>query len=155
MSGEKTPRPLRILTVCLGNICRSPLAAEILTRLGGEGVDVRSAGLRGKWAGQPAHPLMLAAAAESGFDLAAHRGVQVTSELIDWADIVLAMDRTVLAELQELAGEHAASKLRSYLPDADVPDPFGLALDAFRRCVIQIREGAGRHLPAGMDEHRR
>lgn len=56
----------RILTVCLGNYCRSPLAAAVLTQLGGTAVEVRSAGIRDKWVGQPAHPVMVEAAAERG-----------------------------------------------------------------------------------------
>ncbi|MGW3056427.1 arsenate reductase/protein-tyrosine-phosphatase family protein [Streptomyces goshikiensis] len=49
-------RPRRILTVCIGNICRSPLAAAVLAQRGGADVEVRSAGLCDKWAGGPAHP---------------------------------------------------------------------------------------------------
>jgi protein-tyrosine phosphatase len=152
VSGGRNARPRRILAVCLGNYCRSPLAAAVLTALAGAGVEVRSAGLREKWAGQPASPLMLAAAAEIGFDLGAHVCAQVTVELIDWADTVLAMDRAVLAELREFADERAAGKLRCYLPDADVPDPFGQPLDMFRDCVILVREGAAQHLPEIVDE---
>lgn len=148
MNTTEASQPRRILTVCLGNHCRSPLAAAILAHLGGPTIEIRSAGLRGKWTGQPAHPLMLAAADASGISLRDHTGTQVTLELIDWADTVLAMDRTILAELRDFAGEPAADKLHTYLPDADVPDPFGQPFDKFLECVIQIREGAARHLPA-------
>lgn len=147
MSTTEASRPRRILAVCLGNHCRSPLAAAILAHLGGSAVETRSAGLRAKWIGQPAHPLMLAAAAESGISLRDHTGTQITLDLIDWADTVLAMDRAVLAELRAFVGERAAGKLHTYLPDADVPDPFGQPFDAFPDCVIQIREGATLHLP--------
>jgi protein-tyrosine phosphatase len=153
MSSDPAPGPRRILTVCLGNHCRSPLAAAILAQLGGTASQTRSAGLRGKWVGQPAHPLMRAAAAESGFDLRTHLGTQVTMELIDWADLVLAMDRAVLAELRALAGEGAAGKLCSYLPDADVPDPFGRPYEAFLDCVTRVRDGAARHLPGHPEEY--
>ncbi|MFF7648922.1 low molecular weight phosphatase family protein [Streptomyces sp. NPDC007983] len=46
-----TARPRRLLAVCLGNHCRSPLAALILAGLGGPAVEVRSAGTRDKWVG--------------------------------------------------------------------------------------------------------
>lgn len=147
MSDEVAVRKRRILTVCLGNHCRSPLAAVILTTLSAGQLEVRSAGLRAKWAGKPADAHMTAAAAEDGFDLSAHRGVQITREMIDWADGVLAMDASVLHELQALAGEEATGKLRLYLPDADVPDPFGQPYAAFVHCVALLRDGAANHLP--------
>ncbi|HZU55674.1 MAG TPA: low molecular weight protein-tyrosine-phosphatase [Actinocrinis sp.] len=147
MNSQQPPGPRRILTVCLGNYCRSPLAAASLTQLAGPELETRSAGLRGKWVGRPAHPWMCAAAAERGIDLRAHRGTQITQELIGWADLVLAMDRAVLAELRQFAGARYAGKLRTYLPDADVPDPFGGPYEAFRDCVARIRHGAFAYLP--------
>ena len=147
MNSQQPPGPQRILTVCLGNYCRSPLAAAILAQLGGPELETRSAGLRGKWVGRPAHPWMCAAAAERGIDLRAHRGAQITQELIGWADLVLAMDRAVLAELRLFAGARCAGKLRTYLPDADVPDPYGGTYEAFRDCVARIHQGALGYLP--------
>ncbi|MGH3492067.1 MAG: low molecular weight phosphatase family protein [Sciscionella sp.] len=141
-------RPRRILAVCLGNHCRSPLAAAILTTLAPYGAEARSAGLRDRLVGQPASPLMIAAAATFGFDLSRHLGAQVTPGMIDWADIVLAMDEAVLGELRELAGQSAAAKPQRYLADADVPDPFGHAYDAYIDCVRLMREGAAQPAPA-------
>jgi protein-tyrosine phosphatase len=89
---------------------------------------------------------MVAAAAASGFDLSGHLGAQVTREMIDWADTVLAMDGSVLEELRVLAGEHATAKLRLYLPDADVPDPFARPYAAFADCVALVRDAAFAHL---------
>jgi protein-tyrosine phosphatase len=138
--------PRRILTVCLGNHCRSPFAALVLASRGGAAVEVRSAGLRAKWVDQAAHADMIAAAAEHGFDLREHRGVQVSPDLLAWADIVLAMDRAVLTELGELADAPASAKLALYLENGDVPDPFGQPYDAFTACVAVVLEGAGRHI---------
>ncbi|MCZ7458237.1 low molecular weight protein-tyrosine-phosphatase [Streptomyces sp. WMMC940] len=136
----------RILTVCLGNYCRSPLAAEVLARLAGAAVEVQSAGIRDKWAGKPAHPMMIAAAAERGFDLTDHRGQQVTPELMEWADVILAMDGSNLRALLDLADEGTAPKLALYLGDRDVPDPFGHSQDVFAACVEVIAGHAPRHL---------
>jgi len=83
------PPARRILVVCLGNWCRSPMAAAAIARHGGPRVEVRSAGLAGKHAGQPAHPAMITAAAALGYDLAGHRAQQVTSGLLRWADVIL------------------------------------------------------------------
>ncbi|MGH3495308.1 MAG: protein tyrosine phosphatase [Sciscionella sp.] len=137
------------MTVCLGNICRSPLAAAVLARHGGSAVESCSAGLRDKWAGQPADPAMIAAAARRGYDLTRHRAVQVNSDLIQWADLVLAMDVNVLAALLEMTAAADASKIESYLENGDVPDPFGQAEAAFLTCAETIESGALRHLQRG------
>src|SRR5688572_4643077 len=75
------PQVRRILVVCLGNHCRSPLAAAILARRGGTGVDVRSAGLAHHHIDQPAHPQMVIAAKALGYDISGHRGAQLTPQL--------------------------------------------------------------------------
>jgi protein-tyrosine phosphatase len=140
-------RPRRILTVCLGNHCRSPVAAAVLARRGGEAVEVRSAGLLARWVGRAAHPMMVAAAAERGYDLTGHRGTLVSPELLEWADTVLAMDHTVLEALGSLADERTVPKLEPYLDGGrDVPDPWGKPDEAFTACVALIEEGAERHL---------
>lgn len=136
----------RVLAVCLGNHCRSPLAAAVLAQRGGAAVDVRSAGISGKWAGKPAHPAMIAAAARYGYDLTGHRGVQVSSSLLEWADLILAMDSANLAALRGLAGDRTAPRLALYLGDQDVPDPWGKPDDAFTACVEIIETGARRYL---------
>ncbi|MFG2577715.1 arsenate reductase/protein-tyrosine-phosphatase family protein [Streptomyces malaysiensis] len=140
-------RPRRLLTVCLGNHCRSPLAALILAELGGPAVDVRSAGTRDKWVGKPAHGQMVTAAAAAGYDLTAHRGVHLTPGLLDWADTVLAMDGANLTALRTLADEATAPKLGLYLGDRDVPDPWDKEPEVFANVVRLIEGGAPRHLP--------
>jgi protein-tyrosine phosphatase len=144
VTGEATPR--RILVVCLGNHCRSPLAAVVLSRLGGSAVDVRSAGIRDKHAGRPAHPAMVAAAAACGYDLTGHRGVHVSAALLEWADVVLAMDSSNLAALRDLAAAYQAHKLELYLGDRDVPDPWGQGEAVFAMVTELIEQGAVRHL---------
>ncbi|MGK4582197.1 low molecular weight protein-tyrosine-phosphatase [Kitasatospora sp. HPMI-4] len=140
-------RPRRILAVCLGNHCRSPVAAAVLARRGGEAVEVRSAGLLDRWVGRAAHPGMIAAAAARGYDLTGHRGTLISPELLEWADTVLAMDHSVLEALRSLADEHTSPKLGLYLDGGrDVPDPWGRPDEAFTACVSLIEQGAERHL---------
>lgn len=141
-------RSRRILTVCKGNHCRAPLAAAILGELGGEAVEVRSAGVRDWHVGKPAHPVMVKVAATRGYDLSHHRGVLATPELLRWADVVLAMDIAVLAALRELADEDSAPKLRLYLDGRDVPDPWEGPDDGFAACLAIVEAGAGHHLSA-------
>lgn len=139
-------RPRHLLTVCLGNHCRSPLAALILATAGGGDVEVRSAGIRGKWVGKPAHASMITAAAARGYDLTTHRGVQISHALLEWADDVLAMDRNNLVALWDMVDEGTLPKLALYLGDRDVPDPWGRDAAAFAEVVDLIEAGAARHV---------
>lgn len=141
------PRRRRILLVCVGNHIRSPIAAAVLAAHGGDAVVVRSAGLRYRHVGKGPHSNAVRAAAEHGYDIEDHIAVKVNFRMLEWADTILAMDHTVLDELQATADEHAAPKLRLYLDDEDVHDPWEDAYPAFRTCVEVIERGAARHLP--------
>ncbi|MES9558639.1 MULTISPECIES: low molecular weight phosphotyrosine protein phosphatase [unclassified Streptomyces] len=136
----------KLLTVCLGNHCRSPFAQIALTRRGGSAITVRSAGLIGKWQGQPANPSMLKASRRLGHDLTHHRGRQITLEMLNWADDVLAMDTAVLDTLRAICGERNADKIRLYLDDRDVPDPMGKGDEAFNECAVLIEAGTALHI---------
>ncbi|MEU2667425.1 low molecular weight phosphotyrosine protein phosphatase [Streptomyces sp. NPDC007164] len=134
-----------LLAVCLGNYCRSPFAQLALARRGGPRTSVRSAGLIGKWQDQPAHSAMIDAARRLGYDLTAHRAQQITPDMLDWADTVLAMDASVLATLRAVCGSENENKLRLYLGDRDVPDPMGQDGAAFHECAVLIEAGTALH----------
>ncbi|MFF7590957.1 low molecular weight phosphotyrosine protein phosphatase [Kitasatospora purpeofusca] len=141
------PQRHRILVVCLGNHNRSPIAAAVLAREGGDKVEVRSAGLRERHVGGPAHTNAIRAAAEADYDIRDHRAVKVNDHMLDWADTVIAMDRAVLAELEEMATGHpAAGRLHLFIPGEDVHDPWQDPYPAFQACVTTIQAGAARHL---------
>jgi len=97
-------RPTRVLTVCLGNICRSPTAEAALVEAAaavGLPMDVASAGT-GDWhVGAPPDTRMRQAATALGLELRG-RAEQVSVERLRWADLVLVMDRSNLADVQEL-----------------------------------------------------
>ncbi|MFD0296962.1 low molecular weight phosphotyrosine protein phosphatase [Streptomyces sp. NPDC127118] len=139
-------RPRRILTVCMGCHCRAPLAAAVLAARGGDAVEVRSAGIRDWHVGRGAHPVMIEVAAEHGYDLSGHRGVQVSEGLLAWADVVLAMDARILEALRDLAGRKSGPELKLYLGDNDVPDPWEKPREAFTECVTAVEAGAHQHL---------
>lgn len=141
-----TPARRRILIVCLGNYCRSPYAALLLARHGGDYLDVRSAGLVDKWVGGTAHPDMITAASERGYDLTRHRPAKINQAAVNSTDLILAMDRAVLARLVQLVGPEDADKLKLYLDDQDVPDPMGRPLEEFRACARLIEDGIHRYL---------
>lgn len=134
-----------LLVVCLGNYCRSPFAQLALARRGGPRTAVRSAGLIGKWQDQPAHPVMINAARRLGYDLAAHRAQQISLDMLDWADMVLAMDASVLTVLRAVCGADNESKLGLYLGDQDVPDPMGRSDAEFHECAVLIEAGTALH----------
>jgi protein-tyrosine phosphatase len=144
---------VRLLFVCLGNICRSPTAegvmADLLARegLGGE-ITVDSAGT-GSWhVGSPPDERAAAAAARRGIALPGP-GRQVTPEDLREADLVLAMDGRNLADLRALApDEEARAKvhlLREYdpgsvgAPDLDVPDPYTGGPEGFDLVLDQVQ----------------
>ncbi|WP_431676007.1 low molecular weight phosphotyrosine protein phosphatase [Kitasatospora sp. KL5] len=147
MDDTRTGRPRRILTVCKGGHCRAPLAAAVLARHGGAAVETRAAAIRNWHIGEAAHPTMVEAAARCGYDLTGHRGIQVSPELLDWADTVLAMDHTVHDALTtQITDPSTAAKVRLYLDGQDVPDPWEQPDEAFTACVTVVEAGADRHL---------
>jgi protein-tyrosine phosphatase len=119
---------MRILFVCMGNICRSPTAEGVMRRLlrdaGLEGVEVESAGTGGWHAGEPPDERAAAAAARRGVTLEGSAR-QVRPADFRRFDLLVAMDRGNLRELLALApDDEAAGKVRLLVPDADVPDPY-------------------------------
>ena len=156
---------LRVLLVCLGNICRSPTAEaavrEALAEAGLEDrVAVDSAGT-GSWhIGNPPDPRMREAAAADGLHLEG-AARQVTVDDFAHFDLLLAMDRSNAHDLLELApDEQARAKIRLFRefdPDAvgdEVPDPYYGGEEGFRRVVEICRAGAAglvAHLEAELD----
>ena len=66
---------------------------------------------------------------------------------MEWADLILEMDRANLTALRGLAGARTAPKLALYFGDRDVPDPWGKSYDAFTACVEIVQAGARQRLP--------
>lgn len=97
---------LRVLLVCTGNICRSPIAHGLLldrsTRSLGGAIHVRSAGTWGR-PGYPATPEAVDAATEIGIDIVSHRSTRFTAGLADWADLIVTMTTEQAAEVTEQA----------------------------------------------------
>ncbi len=143
-----------VLAVCLGNICRSPTAEAALREAAEEAgveVTVRSAGT-GDWhVGKPPDERMREAAAEQGLHLSGTAD-RVTPDDLAAADLVLAMDRANLADLEDLAGRvglDAPLRLfREFDPEADgaldVPDPYYGGPDGFIEVVRMVRRTAPR-----------
>ena len=103
-SGDPVPAPFTVLTVCTGNICRSPAVERLLTAALGpdSGVRVESAGV-GAVVGAPVAPLMTALLDAVGVSYAGFAARQVTEEMVREADLVLALTRRHRSALVELA----------------------------------------------------
>lgn len=138
-----------VLTVCLGNICRSPTAEAALREAAEEAgfhCTVRSAGTGAWHVGSPPDRRMTSAAAAEGLHLSGV-GERVTPDHLEEADLVLAMDRANLADLRDLAaqaGVEADIRLyREFDPEArddlDVPDPYYGGPEGFERVVEIVR----------------
>ncbi|MTB50556.1 low molecular weight protein-tyrosine-phosphatase [Lewinella sp. W8] len=125
--------PFSILLVCLGNICRSPLA-EGLLRNAAQRKDIDltiSSGGTGGWhVGNPPDPRSQAVAAAHGLDISQQRAHQVSVHDLKQYDLILAMDRNNLRDLKALAQNDAQrQKIHLFLEfagleDSDGPDVF-------------------------------
>ncbi len=142
------PGPLRVVVVCMGNLCRSPLAEAVLRRrleeAGlGDRVEVDSAGTYGGHAGEPPDRRAQAAARRRGYDLAGQRARALT-QADAGADLLLAMDRGNLRRVRQVVGEHPGAHL--YLGTdaaaAEVPDPYYGGDEGFERVLDLIEAGA-------------
>ncbi|MBB4212465.1 protein-tyrosine phosphatase [Rhodothalassium salexigens DSM 2132] len=123
-----------VLFVCLGNICRSPMAEGALRRAaaqaGLDGLQIASAGT-GDWhVGNPPDPRAQATARRHGVDISGQRAAQVRADDFHRFDHILAMDATNLAALERLRPAGAQADLRLFLDYAggagagEVPDPY-------------------------------
>lgn len=143
----------KILFVCLGNICRSSAADEILrqqaTERGlGDTMTIDSAGTYGGHAGELPDPRMRAAGKKRGYNFT-HRSRRVRSEDFDRFDLVLAMDDSVYESLSRLAPSVEAlqklERMADYIPTHFgydyVPDPYYEGADGFELVLDMLEEG--------------
>ena len=148
-----------VLFVCLGNICRSPLAEGVLRQaVATQNLRLRvdSAGT-GDWhKGSPPDSRAMAAAARAGLDISMLRARQVRVQ--DFTDFthIIAMDRQNFADLAALRPSSAQAQVHLLLGDnadgPDVPDPYYGDTAGFDRCLDLIEQGVtawlARHYPA-------
>jgi protein-tyrosine-phosphatase len=144
----------RILFVCTGNTCRSPMAAgALIQHLGPEAarIDVSSAGTAA-WEGQTATAPAIEVAATDGVDLRDHRSRRVTPALLRGADLVLVMERGHLSAVQALGADPKRTHVLSEWPAPGEPtlaisDPFGGSVEAYEECWRRIRRHTQRVTP--------
>jgi protein-tyrosine phosphatase len=145
---------MKVLFVCTGNICRSPTAEGVLRRLAGLkklDVHVESRGTHDYHVGEPPDERAQDHAKRRGYDLSAQRAKQLGKRDFEEFDLVLAMDRGHLRILQRLCPPQHAGKVRLFLQEADVPDPYYGGAEGFEQ-VLDLVEDACRGL---LDELKR
>jgi len=139
-----------VLFICLGNICRSPMAQGIFVnmaqsgRLGEMSVDSAATG---DWnTGNPPDPRAIAQAAQHGIDISDQRARRISAADFDRFDLILAMDRRNLAALRTVAPEARRDRIHLFMAlaldrEADVPDPNAGGARAFQTVFRLLSEG--------------
>lgn len=152
---------MRILFVCLGNICRSPTAEVVFRTVASRDapdmvLEIASAGTAGYHVGEQPDRRTQQAAARRGYNLSAVRARMVETRDFEYFDLILAMDRDNLSALERRAPPQARDRLRLFLefaPEAgvsEVPDPYYGGPNGFED-VLDLIEAASR----GLIEHLR
>jgi len=152
---------VKILFVCLGNICRSPTAEVVFRAIASReapdiALEIDSAGTAGYHVGEAPDRRTRQAAARRGYDLSALQARIVEPRDFGHFDLILAMDRENLRALQRQAPPQARERLRLFLEFApetgisEVPDPYYGGPNGFEE-VLDLIEAASR----GLLEHLR
>ena len=151
----KNESPIRILFVCMGNICRSPTAEGVFRHYVSEAglaelIEIDSAGTHAYHVGEPPDKRAQQAAARRGFSLEDIRARRVAPEDFERFHHIIAMDQDNLVMLQEQAEAGQREKIRLFLefasgPETEVPDPYYGGATGFER-VLDLVEDASRGL---------
>lgn len=142
---------VKVLFVCLGNICRSPTAEGVFRKLVEEqdlsrGISIDSAGTHAYHIGQPPDLRAQQAAARRGIDLSGLRGRVATARDIEEFDYVLAMDRQNYQNLAELSEDQTKIQLfleySEQFDEQEVPDPYYGGATGFERVLDMIEDAS-------------
>jgi len=147
---------VKILFVCLGNICRSPTAEGVFRAIAAQELadlelTIDSAGTAGYHVGEPPDRRMREAAARRGYEISHLRARMVEPTDFEQFDLILAMDLQNLSTLERRAPAQMRQRVRlflEYAPEAgvsEVPDPYYGGANGFEH-VLDLIEAASRGL---------
>ncbi len=131
----------KILFVCIGNICRSPIAEGLLRHALPDRA-ICSAGV-GAMRGYPADPLSVQIMQEQGIDISTHRAQSLAAWMVLESDLIITMDLEQQAHIESLYPA-SKGKVKRLGEDYDVPDPYQLGLASFRHAFNLISQGVDR-----------
>jgi protein-tyrosine phosphatase len=140
-----------VLLVCMGNICRSPTAEEVLrvkTRQAGLSIEFDSAGTENYHIGDAPDPRSVRHARDRGYDLSALRARQVHAADFHEFDLILAADELNLRELRRRCPPGQHHRLALFLGDSALPDPYYGESDDFEKVLDLVEKQALRFVSA-------
>ena len=119
----------RVLFVCMGNICRSPVAEALFrARIEAAGLQQRyrcdSAGTHGYHTGNPPDPRSIAVADQAGLDIRSQRSRALSPDDFEKFDWIICMDGDNISHIEQEFGGRADARLRRLFADEDVADPY-------------------------------
>lgn len=131
----------KIVFVCTGNTCRSPMAEGFFRALGGEEKTGLAAASAGVFTADdlPASGHAVTAGAEFNADLGPHRSRMLTNQIVEDAKYLICMTAAHYDRVLEMFPQ-AESKLFTLL-EQDISDPYGGDLDTYRRCAAELQKG--------------
>ncbi|HJO11705.1 MAG: low molecular weight protein-tyrosine-phosphatase [Gammaproteobacteria bacterium] len=160
---ERSKSPVRVLMVCLGNICRSPTAHGVFQRRIDQAalqdkILVDSAGTGDYHIGEQPDSRAIEAASARGYELRTIRARQVAKKDFEIFDYILAMDRANLQAMNESCPPALAAKLELFLSYSEsgqesVPDPYYSGADGFELVLDLVEDAADKLLVHILKQH--
>lgn len=132
---------MKILMVCLGNICRSPLAEGILKSKLNENYFVDSAGTINYHEGNAPDERSVKTAFKNGIDISMQTSRPIKKSDLDDFDLIFCMDKSNYKDVREMADDSQKHKIRLILDnDLEVPDPYFGGIDGFDKVYKMLDE---------------
>jgi len=152
-----TKKVFKVLFVCTGNSCRSPMAEGILKKMlrdkGMSHIEVQSAGTMPPYQMQPTSYALITSL-EQGVDISSYRSKDLTKSLIEEADLILVMEEAHRRFIRNLtnAADSKVFLLKSFGQDKkesglEIEDPIGMDIEFYRSCYDELEYEIKRILP--------